>query len=517
MAWSSDFVDRLNAGGTFDFVWALEVMVVGAAPSAGTTILASQEGIGNACCIGLRGVRVQGGRLSMQSWTSTVGAFTIDIVGDPSTMFEYITRGSWVRVLCGFPGWTIDDYQPVAIGRVYTIRGAPPLWTIECWDWKSALRSRNDPAHPALFWSLGSTTVAAAFAANSDTSLTTTSTTDARESVGTGALRVAGPTADFYLTFTGTATGPIRYTGVSTANKFATSQEAVSTEAVSNVAYLSGHPLDIVRKVLASTGTASANGAYDKYPSGWGYAIPDAHIDHDDVDRWQGEVVTVSGTYTVELHVDEAQEDGLSWLEGWMTPMGLFFAVRQGKITVRAVGGDLGEILFGDIAEITDADIEAGPSAPAIEWECWDSDYSIEYQAVRFTSTQHNGTGVTDTATAADPATLPAGEVEDISLAESAWDNTYAVEVVAEVRDRLAITHMRIPERLTLSLPLRFAQCTPGDGIYLSTTRVYGREESSSLAYESRLATITEVSPDWMAGRCTVSLAIFPTTENAFG
>ena len=515
MAWSTDFVDRLNAGGTFDFLWALEVLVVGSAPSAGTVVLGSAADIGDLRCIGLRGVRVQGGRLSMSSWTSTVGAFTVDVVGDPSTMFQYITRGSWVRVLCGFPGWVLADYQPVAIGRVYTIRGAPPLWTIECWDWKSALHSRNDPANPALFYNEGAvtTTVAAAFAPNSDTSITVSSTASF-EKGSVGLIRVTGPTDAFYLTWTGTAAGPARFTGVSASNKFATLQEAVSTEVVTRCAYLTGLPHNVIRTVLTSTGAAT-NGSFDQLPSSWGYAIPDSLLDHDDMNRWRDEIViTATGSHTIDLHIDEQQEDGLAWLEGWMQPMGLFFTTRQGQITVRAVGANhFTGSLPGEPSEITDADIEPGEP---IEWECWDSDYTEEWRYVTFASVLHNATEDTSVSTTEDTATLPAGEGKTISTATSVWDNTQGPLINDALVIRLDDTLRRIPERLAVSVPLRFAQLAPGDYVYVSSVRVYGREEADTGAYESRVAFVTEVSPDWMSGRCRLSLAIFPTSELAF-
>ena len=522
MAWSAEFVDVLMSGSSAAFCWAIEVLTVGSVPSAGAYIIASAPGVGDVQCIGLRGVQVQGQRLSPASWSSTIGAFSVDIVGDPRPVFEHVTRGSWVRVLVGLGGWAIDRYQPIAIGRVYNISGAPPKWVIDCWDWQSALRSRNDPANPDLFYNvIGSTTTADAFAftANSTTAFDVVATgAFERETSQPGALKVTTSGGDsFYLVYTAVPSST-RFT-VSANDKFASTQVSFtsatpSVDAVDEVAFLAGHPMNIVRKLLTSTG-AGTNGTYDVYPSGWGYAIPSYLVDNEDTDRQRDASVYVdSGSYTVGIHVDEPQTDGLAWLQSWMQPMGLFLTTRMGLITVRAYvcPSSTRTAIPGDpVAVITDDDIQPG----SVAWEGWDSEYATEYYLIGFTSVKHNGTPITTYGTGAAPVTLPAANTLLIDVSASVYDNTDSVNVHNELIARLEKSRTRIPERIRLTVPLRFAQLAPGDGVFLDTTKVYGRQDDGN-AYDGRYAVVVEVSPNWTGGECVVGLALFPTSEDAW-
>jgi hypothetical protein len=125
MSWSDAFREQLQAR-TFAPIWAIEVLVVGAVPSTGGEWYCSHNAqvvTGAKAWIAQQGIRIQGQRLSMASWTCSIGAFTVEMVGDRASVLARLTRGTWLRVWMGFADWALADYQPITMGTVKNVRG----------------------------------------------------------------------------------------------------------------------------------------------------------------------------------------------------------------------------------------------------------------------------------------------------------------------------------------------------------------------------------------------------------
>lgn len=514
MAWTADFIDALSQR-TRAPVFTLERVQLYDEPGVPVTI-ASHAGYGTDSGTGpyLRIVRVdtQGATLSPRGWTSTIGSFSVTLAGTMAYLFARAVRGTVLQLKMGFAGWPGEDFQIIGLGQVRNVRGRPPEYTLECLDAFSALRQRvtNDLTSTKLFDATGTATTSAAAYAVGDTSLTMTSTSNfKRQTSGIGAVRVtpSSGAAPFYLTYTGTATGPIRLTGVSATGKFGTTAAAAASgSTVEEVAYLYGHPLDLARKVLTSRGSG-ANGAYDVLPTMWGMGVLYDLVDHDDIDAWKEVVKVSSGIYSWDVLVEEAQEDAFGWLEGLLSPAGLFLTMRQGLLTIRAGqnshGASAGTYYRDSGISIADDEI-----AEVNDWEAWDGGHSPEYAR-----TYVQGYGVTSAGTlSATAATLPAGSFLYYDLRDRVYSNVSASNV--EVVNRLDESARNVPERLVLSCAgLRLAQLAPGDLVSVTTglcpSRWYG-------TFEATQAIVDEVSPAWTDGRVNVSLLIYPDGDGVY-
>jgi hypothetical protein len=507
VSWRAPFVAALSARAAAP-VYVLEVVTVYQEPGRAWSC-ASVPGIGSSA-IGIgapRGgqrVRVEGGRLTPRAWTSTIGAWSVGLVGDLSALAGYVTRGTVVQLKAGFAGMAPDDFEAIAIGQVKNIRGKAPYFTLECHDIMTALRQRitTDYASAILFSNVGATTTVA-LAWTASATMTVVSTTGFERRTGaSGAVFVTPLTGDpFILTYTGTTA--TSFTGCSTTGQLGTVASTAGIGAtVAELLYLDGHPLDIARRVLCSQSGTAANGLYDALPSGSGLGLLNALVDHDDIDRYKGDVVTVSsGSYLWELAVSAEAEDAYAWLTSLLAPAGLFLASRQGLLTVRAAQDTRSATYVSDL-DVTDEDI-----ATVLSYEAYDYTHSPEYARAYAVT----GTGGL-TSTSATLATLPARGSLTYDVADRVWSNEAAIQ--ADMVGRLHESAARVPERLEVRCASRrLAQLAVGDVVDLTSRRTHSRRDGA-LGWSSRRALVDGVSPDWDAGVVDVGLVVYPETED---
>ena len=167
----------------------------------------------------------------------------------------------------------VYDFERIALGQVRNLRGTAPSWTLECVDLLTLCRVRLQRTfgNPLLFDSIGNTTTLGANYTAGDGTVTVASTASfEREAGGTGAFLVTPSVGDpFYLTYTGTSA--TTFTGCSTTGQMGTTAvNAVATDVVTEVAYLSAHPLNIARRVLVDRDSTS--NSWD-YPAAWGLGM----------------------------------------------------------------------------------------------------------------------------------------------------------------------------------------------------------------------------------------------------
>lgn len=507
MAWRTPFLTALGAT-TRAPRFYVETLQVYREPGAAYRV-ASHLGLGaDAVLIGTSSdggplVSVQGASLSPRGWKTTIGAFSVGIVGDIAEIHKRWTRGTVLVLYAGFDGMLPEDFEPIGIGQYQNVRGTAPLWTLECWNIDAALRQRLDTSLSIVkaFSLLTSAYLDAAYSVG-DTTITVVSTSGfTYETGGSGVIKVG----EFYLTYTGTTS--TTFTGVSALGKFGTTATSASSgDVVYQIGYLAGHPLDIARKLLCSRD--ATNGSYDVLPARWGLALTDNLVDHDDINHYRDDVLAVaSGSYSWDVLIEAPLEDALSSLSGLLNSAGMFLTVRQGLITVRA-GQDTIEAVYLASVEITDADIDTVES-----YEAFDYTHSPEYQNVRIRAWSASPSSASSPDSEA-VATFPADITIEYDLTDRLFTNFTAI--ADEMISRLEESARRIPERLSLRCAgLRLAQLAPGDVVDFTCTRTHSRHDGA-LGWDGRRALVVEVSPNWTGGTVRVGLLVYPESGDEF-
>jgi hypothetical protein len=516
MAWTPDFLREIGgAGKAIAPYYVLETILPPEEIGRGSWRLVSHEQFDGLPILGRGGSRFQGTQITPRSWSSTTGAWSVPLVGDCSSLKGRLWRGQLVQLRVGFVGWSLDEFEPVMLGQVWALRGSPNRYTLELRDIFSALQSRIDSTadEQPLFHDVGSATTLAANYAVGDATLTVASTAGfSRETGGSGVVRVT-PTSGsaFYLTYTGTAAAPARFTGCSAAGQFGTTAAvAASGKAVAEVAYIGDHPIDVAGKILASTG-AGTNGAYDSLPSSWGLAFPHLSIDRGDMVRWQPYTSPDAGAVDWRFLSTTPQSNALDWLQSRLAQGGFFLAIRQGQITCRGAidicdGStaclDEGVPLSG--MEVTDEDVVSWD-----HWEAWDSSYGTESDHTRIV------TYASSSATSGHINGLPAIAEYEYDLSGLIFDNDD--EHQAALRGRLAHWCNRIPERVVCTTGgLSHARLCPGDIVPITTQHFGPRDDSRGDGYVRRPAMVTRCSPDWWRGGVQLDLAVQGYRDNEY-
>jgi hypothetical protein len=498
-----------------------------------------------------RGGASGGAEVTPGSWTSSLGHWSVALVGDPSSLMRNLYPGQPVRHRMGFPGWADADYETVQLGVVWNLRmTSPRRYVLECRDILSGLQSRytTTVGRWPLFYNLGeqgadagATTLDGAYTAGEAT-VGVAATANLEGESGTGRkVVIVDPLGSvgsaFYVTYTGTGVGPIRLTGCGASTYGTTQADTATGVAVRDAAVIEDHPSDAVRKIWASTGTASANGAYDLLPASYGLGMADRAWDHSDTDVWKGYISPDTGNDYWAFLSEEQQENPIQWLQSCLSPAGVFITARQGKLTVRAAvdpnlpnANVLKKGPPEPVCAITTGDLAIDGAGRVLGCShiAWDDSYGLEYHKLKITTVSDS------TTTTESVSTHPAEEQLEISLTldqlggMGVYDNE--AQHRAAIGSRLAPWVCRRPERLEVLLanPL-FAQLAPGDLVELNFSFFGGRMEvfeswanhgwswaSEPGQFNGRRGMVVRVDPDWWGGRPTrVVVAIPPGREGA--
>ena len=523
MTWSATFKDRLadqrqaplfvfeciangttSAEGVGEYFSAGSTVFAVPYSSATTGALVSGTVVGASIVAG--SVRVTSQSVTLQSWTSTIGTFSLTLAGDMTDLFASVPRGTLCRLLMGWPGFDLADFEPISLGVVKNARGQPGFLTVECWDLLAALQSRvtsDSTALPLYHDVVFETTLSADYTVTDATLDLTSVSGIQRETGATGAVKVTPDSGDpFYLTFTG-ITGS-QLTGVSAAGAFGTTAgDAASGNAAENVAYLTGHPLVLLEKTLVSTGAAT-NGSSDTLPASWGYGISDDWIDTVGLDNWRNEVLqAASGTYTWDVVVEAPVESGIAFWNAMLSAAGLWPVVRQGSFAARAC-----QKINGSVAKVHGYQITDSAIVSIDAYEAYDAAVSSEAgKTVVIPGDDANKA----TRTTANLATLPGVESIEHDLSAFVWANQAAIATADS--DRLRPWDQRIPERVTLTLGgLSAAVLVPGDVVEVTSSRLQTRiaTESGDGYLNARRAMVVQVAPRFMGATVQVVISILP-------
>ena len=267
MAWTPDFLGQIEGAGVpIRPMYILETITPPEEVGRGEWRLVSHETLYGLPLLGTGWGRIQGTGVQPRSWAISAGGWSVPLVGRVEALKGRIWRGQLVRLRIGFPGWAENEYEPVALGQVWNLRGTPGRYTLEMRDIFSALGSRitATASYQPLFHDVGTSTALTAAYTAGDAAITVTSTAGfARQDDGTGTLKgglLITPDAGspFYLTWTGTAGGGTQFTGLPAVGQFGTTAgDAAIGKAVTEVVYFDDDPISAVRKILAGGTWAS--------------------------------------------------------------------------------------------------------------------------------------------------------------------------------------------------------------------------------------------------------------------
>ncbi len=457
-------------------------------------------------------VRINGATLTPRTWETTTGGFTVEIVGNPTDALLALPRGTIVEVML-----VINGYEGrIAVGQVRTIRGTAPSVTIECLDLINALRSPLDTTADPMFSGVTASTTTTAGAPTGTGTYTVGSTTGfQRETGGFGAFLVTPTVGDpYYRIWNASTATTFTIEDPSDASEMGTADTGASSgNDVEEVAYLYGHPFDILRKVLVSTG-AGTNGPWDLLPQDWSIGVQDSYVDTADIEVAKAYVAVASGSYILQIPVtvDGAVEitDPIGWLEDITAPMGIWLAMRQGAITVRAAqsshatGGvwyATDDLDWGVTFTVTLAEVVA-----VLDYDAWSPDHAHEYVST-IVQTATTARTISD----GRQASLPGGGSLTHDVSATVFSNPVVIET--EMAARLFEADVRIPERLVLRLRgLRAAQLCVGDIIVLDLAT--GTDEiihcRAGGGFVARSAVVHEMTPDWMARTVDLAVWVYP-------
>lgn len=454
----------------------------------------------------LGAVRVEGQSVTPRTWDAQVGAFAVELVGDPREAYRCLPRGTIVELVC-----VIGDTEGrIAAGMVRTIRGDGPSRWIECLDLLTALRGPLDVTRDPLFSLVTATTTTTAFEAVASGTYDVADTTGfQRETSGIGAFKVVSSVSGLTYYRLWSAAGATTFTisDASDASVMGTTDTGcLGGDAISEVAYIYGHPCDIVRKVLTSTG-AGTNGAFDLLPEDWSVGLLADLVDSDDIDVWERTISVASGSYVLQTPVVESISDPLSWLLGVLSPLGIWITMRQGQLTVRCA-----QDLTASGVVHTGLTITLAMVVEVEDHDSHDVQHDHEYESTTVRS--YSGTTVDDAGT---PLTLPGGGTLEHDASAYVFENQSAIRT--EAAARMVQSDCAIPERIVLRLRgLLAAQLCAGDVVTLDLWTgteqqvVWAADQGwGNGAYVGASATVQEVSPDWLGGTVRVALWVYPT------
>jgi hypothetical protein len=513
VSWSPAFLAALDSPSN-KILWHVESIVF---PEWGRSWSAATDwrGSGALTSIVEGSVRTNGYKLNMQSWAVSGGGFSFQ-VPKFSHVNRWLTKGHVLALQCGIHGISPygsgTEYGTVDIGVItnITVQGAD-VTTITCAPFFSMLQSRLTSVVDEQRWFFAtdwathtsSTTVATDDYVAEATSLKVGALTYIhRQTGGTGMVKVTSNDGEeFYGIFTGVSGTEL--TGFSGGYPYASGGDADPDadadigNAVKGVPYLKGHPCEIFRRNLASTGVGS-NWDWDDYPKSWGLGLPDKWMDNEDLDQWAA-VSDASGGTDLEIIVDPAPDNYMSYLLGIFALGGWFPVIRQGGISLRCVQAPDRVGTSTHVTTITDADLI--DDASAVTYYVFDPTSQMQFGQLKV-----DGFNVTDEAAITNIGSAPSAYEHYIDLRPYVLSNV--TNTIDEISDRLYQWYTKIPQRYVLRCAsLRLAQLALGDWVTLSSSRCSERQLGGTV---NKAAMVVGVTPDWMGGIVTVELVMDP-------
>lgn len=464
------------------------------------------------------GLRVQAGAsVQPRTWQTAAGQIQIPISGESAARLtaSRVAPGALVEVLARVPG--SSEWDRIAAGVVRQLGRASeaPGYLLVLDDLIAGLRSRitTDTTADELFQAARAdgtyvTSLTASYTPGNSTLTVTSTARLEREAGGIGVVEVTptGGGTPFYLDWDDRVSGTV-LGGVSPGGQFGTSAVSAGIgSTVRCIPFLAGHPMSILLKILLSTGTsddatgaAGTNGAYDVYPTTWGYALPRDLVATSDIEEVRDAVMQISGVdYDWQALVTDSQPAGLGWIGAWLARAGVFLAMRQGCLTARVVQDITQTNLYLADLLLSDED------AKNVSWSLWDP--SLAGEAITFAVDTAEGSN----ATLAQPiSSLPVLSTPRADCTDAIRGADWAA-LSDEIIERRYPWETNLPGHISGTWPIHYARLCLGDVTRFSSPRLrlFGAEEAASGSrFEGRAVVIKRHVPDWFAGTVAMELA----------
>ena len=456
-------------------------------------------------------------RLDTGRWICSGGEWQVSLAVSPddtaSQWLANLRRGQIFQILAGPHTFTEAQLEPIAVGVLYGVRTSSDHkgMTLTIRSILSAMGSRitGQTNQIPLFYDIADpatrrqTTTAANYSPG-DTTLQVVSTTGFEyDSAHAGVrLLIVDPggtpgtisSSAFFLKASGTATGPIRFSGVGTVDLYGTTLgSAVSGSPVYSVPFSYGHPIDVAMRFVFGAGFGTG---IDTMPAEWGLNFSQVIMDVSDagLERLNA-TASGGGTYEVEVLATAQQENPLAWLQSWMAPHGIFWTLRHGQLTLRAPATPGRAVVRTGIV-ITDDDIVS------FNVDAFDS----AKIPVRLLEYEEASGAVLTSLPIATMETLPVNSTARISFPH-VWTN--APNALRGVYARLRDYSQTLGEIFSLTCAgWRLAQLCPGDDVELTSSYFLARVVDGSTAVSSRPCLVLSVSVAWTTGAPAVSLVL---------
>lgn len=421
-----------------------------------------------------------------------------------------LRRGAMVRLSIGRLGRSRSEYHPLKLGRIYSVRSAghPRTYRVEVWDIQTAFRSRmtatsvSSQQRAKLFYGTAGAQddLASGYTVGAG-SLTISGLVADRftfESGGAGVVRVTSDAhGDFFLKYTSTS-APSTIGGLTASGQFGTTANpAHAGQSCDAVCLLEGHPIDILQKILTSTGDGT-NGPFDKYPRSWGLAVPEELISESAFNQARRILKLSSGNYHWRLLIEAEQADPSTFLTQIFGPAGIWLCVRHGQIVVR-VARDMHEaglqrqpedVYEGDLLEV-----------PVVSW------YPTDQPQTYFRALVINGGG--DAFTRSSTSTLPVKEEISYDLTAVFESVTNRDDIAIDIANRLGPWAHLLPEYIDVTLR-GIRSYAPGDVVNFTCREAFGRLDGTRDGYRDRPVMVIRSAMDLNSNSTKLTLATLP-------
>lgn len=525
MPWTGEFIDLLRSDRR-SLVFRLEVHAVHAAtgfalghsPPGQELILASAPGYGASSHVWTeqlqigRAIRVSGSRLDIGAWRVSVGGWSVELAGDLDIFRTRCPRGALCSLYAGGVGWDSSRFQRIAFGTFTvctsegTRRGVQHVAHFSGPAGVLMHRIASSYSTVALFHDAGgNTTLASDYTAGDATVSVASAAPFDRQSSGVGVLKITPASGDpaFYLKWDGLS-GTVIDINPAGAVVFGTPRAFSATgSTVEHVAYLYGHPFDLVRKILLSNNGSTIGAGYNLYPSAWSIRLPDDFVDISDIDAWESAIQVASGIYAWEYLQADTVGNAWSWLSDLLSEAGMWVTMRQGALTMRAAQNPFNPVVSPTL-HIHESDVVGA-------WSFEDYD-----QATASEQGRASASTAIDHATGGESKTIrfntrvrttPVSDADQTwDLSDRVFDSVIRADMQADLLNRLDPWAFEIAERLRVDLGLEWARLTAGDLVSV-TLPVWGRTTLTRYGYDSQPCLVVSVEPDFSSGVCRVELA----------
>ncbi len=530
MAWSVEFTDKIAASFiTPIYLFETAFVSLDDLVGPGTFNFSSAPVLGYDVALVPEGSSISGGMLNVTDWTFTTSQWQIGI--DPAkvrSLQQLTVRGQVVVLKIGFPGWSVSQFQTVAIGHLKNIIRNGDKWTAVVSSLLGGLTSRwvdgiiDDDVQ--LFQNLpietfvtktGGVVGESAYTVDDPVDGLTIELDNTFGISGEGnahyILRVQPDDGDVLYIYCASKAGDV-FT-VTEATLFDISGDIenevpatpksiilpVAGEEVNNVEIgvliKDGNPAHIVRKVLTSTGVSLANGPYDTLPAAMGIGLPEEYFDIDTFD-FAATILQSVGVGDLYAYAFNRQDDALSWMGSVLSPFGAFLCERQGQISIGVISLVVG--VHGWF--VTDTDIVD------ITYQSWNDGQPVEYgEAVGVLPLTEDE--IVELPGAIESRPNVADHITEFPYINGAADAAWADDALS----RTELFRRVVAEEVVLTLRgWRLGGAAPGDHLIIDSVRIRGRRSDTTLGTVDGRCHIIAVDCDWFGSTTKVRALYIP-------